>query len=151
VVPSVGGVLGGFLAQATLWLDGVVRLPPDWTYSASTASGVLTAIAGAMVALLGFVVTIGVLEVRQATGTLSPRYMRLWYRDRLQKASTAAPTVYARSRWPRSSGRRAWMCSRTGPRRFAPAPPMKATWPPLLRAAVRCGTFRLSAAGRCSP
>ena len=66
-----------------------MRLPPDWNYSASTASGVLTAIAGAMVALLGFVVTIGVLVVQQATGTLSPRYMRLWYRDRLQKGVLA--------------------------------------------------------------
>ena len=88
VVPLVGGVVGGFLAQASLWLDGVVRLPPDWNYSASTASGVLTAIAGAMVALLGFVVTIGVLVVQQATGTLL-RYMRLWYRDRLQKGVLA--------------------------------------------------------------
>jgi uncharacterized membrane protein len=42
-----------------------------------------------MVALIGFVVTIGVLVVQQATGTLSPRYMRLWYRDRLQKAVLA--------------------------------------------------------------
>ena len=49
----------------------------------------LTAIVGAMVALIGFVVTIGVLVVQQATGTLSPRYMRLWYRDRLQKAVLA--------------------------------------------------------------
>ncbi|WP_314622997.1 DUF2254 family protein, partial [Streptomyces stackebrandtii] len=46
----------------------------------------------AMVALLGFVVTIGVLVVQQATGTLSPRYMRLWYRDRLQKAVLATFT-----------------------------------------------------------
>ncbi len=48
-----------------------------------------------MVALLGFVVTIGVLVVQQATGTLSPRYMRLWYRDRLQKAvlATFAGTI----------------------------------------------------------
>ena len=38
-----------------------------------------------MVALLGFVVTNSVLVVQQATGTLSPRYMRLWYRNRLQK------------------------------------------------------------------
>jgi uncharacterized membrane protein len=44
---------------------------------------------GAMIALIGFVVTIGVLVVQQATGTLSPRYMRLWYRDRLQKAVLA--------------------------------------------------------------
>ncbi|MGX1887190.1 DUF2254 family protein [Streptomyces sp. NPDC055287] len=35
---------------------------------------------------------IGVLVVQQATGTLSPRYMRLWYRDRLQKAVLATFT-----------------------------------------------------------
>ena len=42
-----------------------------------------------MVSLLGFVVTVTVLVVQQATGTLSPRYMRLWYRDRLQKVVLA--------------------------------------------------------------
>ena len=70
-------------------MDSSVRLPSAWSYSGSTASGVLTAIVGAMVALIGFVVTIGVLVVQQATGTLSPRYMRLWYRDRLQKVVLA--------------------------------------------------------------
>jgi uncharacterized membrane protein len=94
VLPLIGVLLGAVLAQAALLLDGAVRLPAGWIYSASTASGVLTAIVGAMVGLLGFVVTIGVLVVQQATGTLSPRYMRLWYRDRLQKAvlSTFAGT-----------------------------------------------------------
>ena len=82
-------VLGAVLAQGAVLVDGAVRLPSNWTYSASTASRVLTAIVAAMVALLGFVVTIGVLVVQQATGTLSPRYMRLWYRDRLQKAVLA--------------------------------------------------------------
>ena len=43
-----------------------------------------------MVALTGFVVTIGVLIVQMATGTLSPRFMRLWYRDRLQKSVLGA-------------------------------------------------------------
>jgi Predicted membrane protein (DUF2254) len=42
-----------------------------------------------MVALLGFVVTSGVLVIQQATATLSPRFMRLWYRDRLQKVVLA--------------------------------------------------------------
>ena len=50
----------------------------------------LTAIIGAMVGLFGFVVTISVLVVQMATGTLSPRFMRLWYRDRLQKLVLAA-------------------------------------------------------------
>jgi uncharacterized membrane protein len=89
VLPLLGGLLGGILAHGALLLDGAVRLPAAWSYTASTASGVLTAIVGAMVALLGFVVTIGVLVVQQATGTLSPRYMRLWYRNRLQKAVLA--------------------------------------------------------------
>src|SRR3954454_20401525 len=89
VLPLLGALLGALLSHGAVLLDSAVRLPPDWNYSASTASGVLTAIAGAMVALLGFVVTIGVLVVQQATGTLSPRYMRLWYRDRLQKGVLA--------------------------------------------------------------
>jgi uncharacterized membrane protein len=46
-----------------------------------------------MVGLVGLVVTIGVLVVQMATGTLSPRFMRLWYRDRLQKFVLAAFTA----------------------------------------------------------
>ncbi|MFD9079744.1 DUF2254 domain-containing protein [Streptomyces erythrochromogenes] len=91
IVPLLGLVLGVLLAEWAVSVDGT-GLPAGWRYSASTASGVLTAIVGAMIALLGFVVTIGVLVVQQATGTLSPRYMRLWYRDRLQKAVLATFT-----------------------------------------------------------
>lgn len=91
VVPTIGLVLGALLAELAHRADST-DWPTGWQYSASTASGVLTAIVGAMVALLGFVVTIGVLVVQQATGTLSPRYMRLWYRDRLQKAVLATFT-----------------------------------------------------------
>ncbi|MEU7072711.1 DUF2254 domain-containing protein [Streptomyces narbonensis] len=92
IVPMIGLVLGALLAEAALAVDTADWPPSGWHYSATTASGVLTAIVGAMVALLGFVVTIGVLVVQQATGTLSPRYMRLWYRDRLQKAVLATFT-----------------------------------------------------------
>ncbi|MGW2013756.1 DUF2254 domain-containing protein [Streptomyces sp. NPDC001927] len=92
IVPMFGLVLGALLAELALAVDRADRPPSGWHYSATTASGVLTAIVGAMVALLGFVVTIGVLVVQQATGTLSPRYMRLWYRDRLQKAVLATFT-----------------------------------------------------------
>ncbi|MFE2015848.1 DUF2254 domain-containing protein [Streptomyces sp. NPDC059491] len=92
IVPLFGLLLGILLAELALSVDGTDWLPGDWRYSATTASGVLTAIVGAMVALLGFVVTIGVLVVQQATGTLSPRYMRLWYRDRLQKGVLATFT-----------------------------------------------------------
>jgi uncharacterized membrane protein len=92
-VPVVGIVAGATLAALDLWLEPKVSLSAEWAYSASTASGLLTAIAGAMIGLLGLVVTIGVLVVTMATSTLSPRFMRLWYRDRLQKVVLAAFTA----------------------------------------------------------
>jgi uncharacterized membrane protein len=85
ILPVLGLAAGALLGEAALALDAVAGIPTGWRYTATTATGVLTAIVGAMVALLGFVVTIGVLVVQQATGTLSPRYMRLWYRNPLQK------------------------------------------------------------------
>jgi uncharacterized membrane protein len=89
VVPLVGGVAGSLVALVVGELDAKLQLPEQMTFSGSTASGLLTAIVGAMVAFTGFVVTISVLVIQMATGTLSPRYMRLWYRDRLQKAVLA--------------------------------------------------------------
>jgi uncharacterized membrane protein len=86
IMPLFGFGLGVVLAECAIAVDASGWLPSGWRYSASTATGVLSSIVGAMVALLGFVVTIGVLVIQQATGTLSPRYMRLWYRDHLQKA-----------------------------------------------------------------
>ncbi|TXS43808.1 DUF2254 domain-containing protein [Streptomyces sp. OR43] len=92
IVPLFGLVLGVVLAEWAVSADSSHWPPNGWRYSATTASGVLSAIVGAMIALLGFVVTIGVLVIQQATGTLSPRYMRLWYRDRLQKTVLATFT-----------------------------------------------------------
>ncbi|MFJ8072566.1 DUF2254 domain-containing protein [Streptomyces sp. NPDC096176] len=92
IVPLGGIIFGTVFAHFAVQVDGAGRLPADWRYSASTASSVLSSIVGSMIALLGFVVTIGVLVVQQATGTPSPRYMRLWYRDRLQKAVLATFT-----------------------------------------------------------
>ncbi|MEV7399712.1 DUF2254 domain-containing protein [Streptomyces sp. NPDC091267] len=89
ITPLFGLVLGVVLAELAISADSSHWPPSGWRYSATTASGVLSAIVGAMIALLGFVVTIGVLVIQQATGTLSPRYMRLWYRDRLQKTVLA--------------------------------------------------------------
>jgi uncharacterized membrane protein len=89
VVPLLGGVAGSLLAVAVGELDARIDLPEQLTYSAETASGLLTAIVSAMIAFTGFVVTISVLVIQMATGTLSPRYMRLYYRDRLQKAVLA--------------------------------------------------------------
>ncbi|MEU0370683.1 DUF2254 domain-containing protein [Streptomyces sp. NPDC006283] len=92
IVPLFGMALGVILAECAITADGVDWTPSGWRYSATTASSVLSSIVGAMVALLGFVVTIGVLVIQQATGALSPRYMRLWYRDRLQKTVLATFT-----------------------------------------------------------
>jgi uncharacterized membrane protein len=88
-LPVLGALLGPVLGQLTISFDRSVQLPEAWSYSAATATAVLSVLVGAMVALLGFVVTIGVLVVQMAIGTLSPRYMRLWYRDLLQKVVLA--------------------------------------------------------------
>ena len=85
-VPLGGALLGAILGSADAWHDAALRVPPGWQYSADTASGLLTTIIAAMVGLFGFVVTIGVLVVQMATGTLSPRFMRLWYEDRASEA-----------------------------------------------------------------
>ncbi|MEU4289523.1 DUF2254 family protein [Kribbella sp. NPDC026596] len=93
VVPLLGGVIGALLSDLDLWVENRITVPPRWSYSASTANSVLSAASAAMIGLIGFVVTIGVLVVQMATGTLSPRFMRLWYRDRLQKLVLAAFTA----------------------------------------------------------
>ncbi|WP_328929547.1 DUF2254 domain-containing protein [Streptomyces sp. NBC_00190] len=92
IIPLIGLVLGALLAEWLADVEPAGWVPDNWQYSATTASNVLSSVVGSMVALLGFVVTIGVLVVQQATGTLSPRYMRLWYRDRLQKLVLATFT-----------------------------------------------------------
>src|ERR1700733_7706355 len=89
VLPLVGAVLGVVLGSVDVIVDRTIHLPTEFTYSASTASTLLSAIVGATAALTGFVVTVTVLVVQMATGTFSARYMRLWYRDRLLKASLA--------------------------------------------------------------
>lgn len=90
VLPMLGGALGVLLAGLDDRLERAVAVPPSWQYSTSTATSALTSIVAATVALLGFVVTVSVLVVQLATGTLSPRFMRLWYRDRMQKVVLAA-------------------------------------------------------------
>ena len=89
VVPLVGAVLGVVLGSVDVLVDRSVHLPAEFTYSASTASTVLSSIVGGAAALTGFVVTVTVLVVQMATQTFSARYMRLWYRDRVLKALLA--------------------------------------------------------------
>jgi uncharacterized membrane protein len=93
VLPALGLLAGVVLAEVDSRLEQTVHLSDAWQYSSGTASSALTAIVGATIGLLGFVVTISVLVVQTATGTLSPRFMRLWYRDRMQKVVLAALTA----------------------------------------------------------
>ena len=87
--PLIGAVLGPLLAWLTRQADVSVTVPDALRYTPSTASTMLTTIVGAMVGLTGFVVTVTVLAIQMATGTFSARYMRLWYRDNLLKATLA--------------------------------------------------------------
>jgi uncharacterized membrane protein len=89
VLPLAGAVLGAALGSLDIRIDQSVHVPPQFQYSASTATAVLAAIVGAMAALTGFVVTVTTLVVQMATGTFSARYMRLWYRDRMLKVLLA--------------------------------------------------------------
>jgi uncharacterized membrane protein len=88
-VPLLGAILGSLLGSVSVLIEQHLTLPSYWQYSASTASTVLSAIVGSTAALIGFVVTVTVLVVQMATGTFSARYMRLWYRDRMLKATLA--------------------------------------------------------------
>ena len=76
LVPLLATLLGALLGTLGALLEKYTELPSLWHYSPSTASTVLTAIVGATAALTGFVVTVSVLVVQQATGAFSPRYMR---------------------------------------------------------------------------
>jgi uncharacterized membrane protein len=89
LLPLIGAILGALLGLLGQLVDQSVNLPAAWEYSPSTASTVLATIVGATAALTGFVVTVTVLVVQMATGTFSARYMRLWYRDRMLKATLA--------------------------------------------------------------
>jgi uncharacterized membrane protein len=88
-VPVLGAVIGAILGFIVSVVDEHLGTPSLWQYSPSTASAVLTSIVGATAALTGFVVTVTVLVVQMATGTFSARVLRLWYRDRLLKATLA--------------------------------------------------------------
>ena len=88
-LPFIGAVVGALLGLIVSVADEHYGAPSLWQYSPSTASAVLTSIVGATAALTGFVVTVTVLVVQMATGTLSARILRLWYRDRVLKATLA--------------------------------------------------------------
>ncbi len=89
LVPFLGALVGAALAWGAEWVGSTLDMPAALTFTPSTASSFLSAILGAMVGLVGFVVTVTVLLVQTATTQFSARYMRLVYRDRLLKAVLA--------------------------------------------------------------
>jgi uncharacterized membrane protein len=80
LLPLIAGLGGLVLAELAYWIEGTSDVP-FLQYSPETATAVVSATIAAVVSLTGFVVTVTVLGVQQATGIFSPRYMRLWYRD----------------------------------------------------------------------
>ncbi len=89
LVPLGGAVVGAILAWGAASVGDTLDMPAALTFTPSTASAVLSAIIGAMIGLVGFVVTVTVLLVQTSTGQFSARYMRLLYRDQLLKAVLA--------------------------------------------------------------
>lgn len=87
IYPLAAVIVGALLAVLTRQADTSVTVPAGWRYSPSTAGTILTSIVGAMIGLIGFVVTVTVLAIQMATGTFSARYMRIWYRDGLLQAT----------------------------------------------------------------
>ncbi len=89
VVPLLGGLFGYVLSDASVRFENATHVPSGWDYAPQTALTALSTVVGASVGLIGFVVTVSVLVVQMATGTFSARYMRLWYRDSILKATLA--------------------------------------------------------------
>lgn len=88
-MPLLGALTGMILAWIVDRAGGRLDMPAELTFTPATASSVLSAILGAMIGLVGFVVTVTVLLVQTSTSQFSARYMRLVYRDRLLKAVLA--------------------------------------------------------------
>ena len=89
LVPLGGAVAGTLAAWGATSVEDTFDMPAALTFTPSTATAVLSAILGAMIGLVGFVVTVTVLLVQTSTGQFSARYMRLLYRDQLLKAVLA--------------------------------------------------------------
>jgi uncharacterized membrane protein len=80
LAPLMAGIGGLIIAEIIYPFDTLSDLAV-LQYSPETATAVVSATIAATVSLTGFVVTVTVLGVQQATGIFSPRYMRVWYRD----------------------------------------------------------------------
>lgn len=89
LVPLAGALAGALAAFASMRLGAAIDLPANWIFAVSTSQAVLATIAGAMLSLIGFVLTVTVLVVQASTGTFSARILRFVYRDGMLKAALA--------------------------------------------------------------
>lgn len=81
IAPLVGAVAATVVALIVDAIEHRVTLPEVWQFSSSTASTFLSILAGASVSLIGFVITVSVLVVQISMANLTPRSLRIWYRD----------------------------------------------------------------------
>ncbi len=73
LVPLLGALVGALLAWGAERVGTKLDMPSERTFTPSTASSVLSAILGAMIGLVGFVVTVTVLLVQTSTSQFSAR------------------------------------------------------------------------------
>ena len=92
IAPLVGVLAATLLAVIIDGIEHRVTLPEVWQFSADTASTFLSILAGASVSLIGFVITVSVLVVQISMANLTPRSLRLWYRDPMLKTVLAVLT-----------------------------------------------------------
>jgi uncharacterized membrane protein len=71
LVPLLGALAGALLAWGADRAGGRLDMPSELTFTPSTASSVLSAILGAMIGLVGFVVTVTVLLAQTSTSQFS--------------------------------------------------------------------------------
>ena len=92
IAPVVGALAATAIALIVDAIEHSVTLPEVWQFSSSTASTFLSVLAGASVSLIGFVITVSVLVVQISMANLTPRSLRIWYRDPMLKAVLAVLT-----------------------------------------------------------
>ncbi len=84
-VPLLAALGGVVVAFATLEADRAVALPFGIRYERATTEILLATIAGAVIGLIGLVITVTVLMVQTSTSAFSARYLRILYRGALLK------------------------------------------------------------------
>jgi len=88
-VPGLISLWGPVLALLCVWIDsrlGPIHAPFFFTGNATAASGVLSAIAGAVMAVLGLVFSITIVTLQLVTSQFTPRALRGFLADRMTQS-----------------------------------------------------------------